>query len=229
MSQRTPLGSKDEIESTRFFSIAPGIHTRGYLLSFKFGREKTEKLSEVFEVDIVKFKHPKEVRYSGYTSLNGFVYGRMNVAVPLRFGYGRQKVLSLHQNKNDVGVSLAYTGGLVAGLMKPVYLYINMAPASSPFVDARLERYNPEIHTDRTRMLGGTGFFTGFSESQIIPGVFGKAALVFDWGSYYDDYKSMELGVMVDVFQRRLPMMAYVTNQFAFPNLYMCYYFGSRW
>lgn len=57
-----------------------------------------------------------------------------------------------------------------------------------------------------------------------------KAGLNFDWGSKDRFVKALEVGVMLDVFYRKVPI--YVNqdaNSFIKPSLYLGFHFGKRW
>ena len=220
------LHSQSE-NTSHFFSLAPTLQTNGYGMNFKWGRP-SQSAYRFYSVDISRIRHQKEFRYIGNGRYNGFVYGRKNVAIPVNFGFGKHFILGVRNSKNDIGLSWNYQIGASMVLLKPVYLYIDESPGTA-FSTEKLVRYNGESNVGLDNILGGASFFTGINQTQFVPGAYGKLALLFNWGKYYNSYHSLEIGMLVTGYARQLPLMANTGNSFIYPSLYINFNMGKFW
>jgi len=212
----------------RLFSLAPGLQTNGFGINFKWSRSAGQSRFTYFNFDLGKIKHPKEFRYMGNGRYNGFVFGRKNVTMPLRLGIGKNTILGVRNSKNDVGVAWSCQGGLSMALMKPVYLYV-VENTSSGINTEVLVKYSDETNIDISSVMGGAPFFNGFNQLQVVPGVYGKVAMLFSWGKFYSDYNVLELGFLTEAFSKKLPMMAHTSNEFIYPAFYINFNVGKLW
>jgi hypothetical protein len=216
-------------DPSHFFSIAPVLQINGYGLNMKWGHFNSTQRFSFYTFDIDRLKHQKEIRQPANMPYNGFVFGRTHIAIPISIGMGQFKTLGVRNNKNDVGVGWTYQYGLTLALLKPVYLFVDPTPNNQTNDDIELIRYEEESTFDYNSILGGASFFTGINQIKSIPGAFGKTSLVFNWGRYYNDLHSVELGVMVHGYIKRLPLMAKVKNNFVYPVFYLAVNLGKYW
>jgi len=99
----------------------------------------------------------------------------------------------------------------------------------------RIESYNEtnsEIFTDTDRIEGAGGLGKGWDELGFAPGVQGKLGLHLDWGAFDELVKAFEVGVMFDVFTKKIPLLIPLPgneNRPYFLNLYLTLQFGKRW
>ncbi|MCX6188510.1 MAG: hypothetical protein NTW54_02685 [Bacteroidetes bacterium] len=216
------------LNQTRFFSFSPSLQTNGYGVNFRWGQTSVQSKYSFYIVEFGKIKHPKEFRYVGNTRYNGFVFGRKFVAMPLKLGIGKYAVLGVRNSKNDIGVGWAYQLGASMALLKPVYLFIDEQPGMLGSHE-KLVKYNGENDIDLENILGGAPFFNGFNQIKVVPGAFGKLAMVFSWGKYYNEYHSLEIGVLTEVYSQELPLMASTQNSYIYPSFYINFNLGKVW
>ena len=98
----------------------------------------------------------------------------------------------------------------------------------------RTEKYTPENaekFATFNEIFGGAGYFKGFNELRIIPGIQANLGLFFSMGAFDKYVKAMEVGLMVDVFSKKLPIMIEtdeVSNKPYFINFYVKFVMGRR-
>ncbi len=227
----TSLVGQSEISAqnkTHFFCIAPSIQTNGFGINFKWGHASPATKTNFYSFAIDKIRHQKEFRYIGNGRYNGFVYGRKNVAIPMKFGFGKATILGVRNSKNDVGVSWAYHIGASIAMLKPVYLYVEENPGSL-IRNEKLVKYTGENTLDLENIIGGAPFFVGLHQMKFVPGAYGKLAMIFNWGKYYTDYHSLEIGFLTEIYAKELPLMASTQNSFIYPSFYLNWNLGKYW
>jgi hypothetical protein len=191
-------------------------------LNYRHGWHKSGKAQSHFETELVRVKHPKEVRRSGFSDNPvKYSFGRQNMVFFWRTGLGQTKVITERPYKNALGLNFVYTIGANVALLKPIYLdvyYPNETGFSGFLVS---EKYDPEKHKDIFRIYGNSNFFTGIGETSFRLGGHGKAGLSVEWGHFNDDYKMLEAGITLDVFGSGLPMMVNLPEKNIFVGLYI--------
>ncbi len=222
--------------------IGANLNTLGWGVTFRHGKRLTIHKKRIIEAELVGIKHPKEKRkrnniFTGITCHNAspspFVYGKQNSFYTLRAGLGRMNVLYQKAEENGVEVRFIYTGGASLGILKPYYLDIVYAANNRCYV--KHEKYNPEVPLEENnflnpnRIYGSSGFTYGLDEIKPHPGIYGKAGLNFEWASYNDLIKAVEVGAMLDVYYREAPIMTVIDNKQFFASLYIDVQMGWRW
>ena len=130
--------------------------------------------------------------------------------------------------KNDrggVSVRYFYTGGPALGILKPIY-YEVLYSSSIPFeFSIETKKFSPSIH--QSNIYGKASFFKGFDEVKVSPGASIKTGFSFEYSRQDVILHSLEAGVSLDVFSRKIPIMATTHNNFYFFNLFVSYRFGK--
>lgn len=214
-------------------------HTNGAAVGVHFGQIKTYYKTHYYQFDIGFVRHPKEFRQTitfnsgnpfARTS-NSFTYGKQNHLLLLRGGVGQKRYFSDKAKRKGVAVGIDYEVGATIGLLKPYYLHLSRLQPDG-FTDyISTERYsedNKEIFLDDTKIIGPASFFRGFDRLTAIPGLHGRVALHFSLGAFEEYIKAFEVGVMVDGFFQRVPIMVIENNTPMFINGYVSFQFGKR-
>jgi len=68
----------------------------------------------------------------------------------------------------------------------------------------------------------------GIGDSKLVPGVFARAALRFDYGRYNDLLSAIEVGVNAEYYTKVMPIMALNKEKHFFFNAYIAIMFGGR-
>jgi hypothetical protein len=215
------------------------IHTNGFALAYTVGDIRKYYLTRYKYFGIGLLKHPREYRQSVnfhngnilLKSSSSFSYGKQNNFIVLRAGVGEKRYFSEKAKRKGVAVGLSYEGGVSLGVLKPYYLIINKLEPSSGGSFTVTERYsqeNAEYFLDVSRIQGAASFFRGFDKISIVPGLHGKLGAHFSLGAFEKDVRAVELGVMFDLYFKRVPLMVLENNQPLFLNLYATLQLGKR-
>jgi hypothetical protein len=212
----------------------------GWSANAVFGNIRTYNRTNYYTVGLgFDLKHPKETAISTDFSANSvssgfkkYTYGKQNYATSLRIGYGTKRYYTEKAAKNGVGVALNFSGGANMALMVPYYLEIGVSRTDLAKVIST--KYSPETEKaflNEYQVRGKSGFTKGIKETKVIPGIYGQAALHLDWGAFDEFLRAVEIGVQLDVFARRLPILVespLVQNRPYFFNLYLSLQLGKR-
>jgi hypothetical protein len=216
---------------SREFSTNLLVHQRSIGFGITMGKILDERRTRLMEIEILNMRHPKEIRVQN-ASIQGaglFTPGKLNMLYLLRGGMGMRYKLHDKRIKNSLEVNLNLSGGPVFGFVKPIYLEILRITPDNPEGSLTIERYDPAIHSNESEIVGTASMFRGFNDMQLRMGLWGKASISLDWGDYADEIKSLELGVALDAFGSKIPILAYAENLSMFPTCFVAMHFGSRW
>jgi hypothetical protein len=206
------------------------LHTQGWGLKFSKGYHKTAFRKRMIVFEFLEMQSQKQIRTINayFTNSKSYVYGKLNSVFILRGSYGIHKLLNRKPYWGGVELRLIYLGGLDLAITKPVYLYI-LKPIS-PFgyeYSITEERYNPDEHFV-DNIFGRASFTKGFDHLSFYPGIHAKLGLDFDYGVYNSKVKSLEVGAVLDVFARPVPIMAFNDPNYFFLTFYLSINFGKR-
>lgn len=210
-----------------------GLQARsnGYGLFYEIGRMKTPLKSSVYRVDFTEIKHPKENKFQNISNpflilSNPYVYGKVNNFYQFTMGYGQQRMLGQKGNKNGVSVSAIYNGGLSLGLLKPYYVQVE-DPQSTQLKFIKYSSQDSAVFLGPS-IIGSGGFWRGWKEVKIQPGLFVKTALRFDYGRFNEVVSALELGVSAEYYTKKVTIMALQNDKPFFFQGYISLLFGRR-
>lgn len=214
-------------------------HSNGGALAFQFGKIITYYKTRYYQFDLGFLRHPKEYRQSisfqtgnPYTrTANSFTYGKQNQLIILRAGLGEKKYFSDKAKRKGVAVGVNYEIGATLGVLKPYYLHLSRLEDDG-FTDyVSTERYseeNAELFLDDTKIIGPASFFKGIDEISVVPGINARVGAHFSLGAFDKYVKAFEMGIMVDAFFKRVPIMIIENNTPVFINGYLAFQIGKR-
>jgi len=207
------------------------LYTDGYAGFYELGRLKTPVKTNLYSLEIGERKHPKEEKLTrgnswGFAIGNPYIYGKTNNFYFAKLGFGQQRLIGGKGNKNGVAVSALYGGGLSAGLLKPYYISYS-DPQTNKQQDIKYTN-NDSVFLDARTILGASGLGKGFNELQFVPGVFAKAGLRFDYGRYNETVTAIEVGVNVEAYSKKMPIILKNKQKQLFFNAYAAIDFGRR-
>lgn len=207
------------------WSIGPMLHTNGYGILYRNGVNVTGFKKRMWEFGAYITKHPKEARTVNpyYESARSFIYGKMHSLTVFSASRMWQRTLYSKGDKGGVEIRWHYTGGVLLGLYKPVYLRV----INTNDDVAVVEKYDPDKHY-LNNILGRAGLFTGFNELKPRPGLHVATGLSFDFAREDDRVMALETGVQFDAFLFAPPMMAFSTNRPYFLNFYLAFLYGKK-
>ena len=207
-------------------SFAILLNTDGFGFSYREGKRINYLNKKLFELEISTLKHPKEVKLSNpvYQTPGTFVFGKLNSVVLIRGGYGRQHEIYKKADLGGVAVRYFYTGGPVISFAKPIYYKI-LDPISPYEFQIKQEKF--DVKTLEPSMIYSKSSFTkGLNETKLLPGVFGKAGFNFEYSKQDKVIHAIELGAQIDLFPKKIPIMATASNKAVFFSLFASYRFG---
>lgn len=219
--------AQGEIDSTpkalirHEYTIGGILYSSGWGAEFSYGKMKTIKLKTLYSVDFAIVHDPKEIKISNpYSSQNSrYVYGKTHSLVNFRFTYGNLHRFYQKLDKGGIEVRGYYKIGLVLGFAKPIYYKIGS--------EQKIEKFNSAAHVSSNDIYGKASFFKGISETKVLPGVNAKSALSFEFGKKDLIINAIEGGFSVDVFPKKIEIMANEYNDFYFISLFIVGRFGK--
>ncbi len=206
------------------------LHTSGWGANLNYTKFKTVNTKRMFILDMVSMKHSKEIKIQGYVDQNSkdFVYGKLNGFFVTRVGYGMK--YTAYEKSRDKGVNIFWHWniGPSIGFLKPVYLDVVNIASNGRISTPTQEPYNPEKH-NLGNIYGRTKGIRGLAETDIIPGGFAKLGLEFEYNDDREFIRAISVGMALDVYPKKVEIMAYAENTFIFPSLYINVMIGKRY
>lgn len=208
---------------------------RGFAAGMEFGRLRSYYRTTYFQLNLGEVKHTKEQRQSpppNVRSFRPFVFGKQNNFFVARAGWGVKRYYSEKAKQKGVAVGMSYSIGPALGLLKPYYLALAYTSPDNPrdqrVLHQKYSESNAAVFLDQTRILGASPFTRGLGEISFIPG--GNASIAFhmDWGAFDEVVKALEIGLQIDAFARRVPILVSEENSQLFFNFFINLQLGKR-
>jgi len=201
------------------------LNSNGFGVSYRYGWWLDARNKKLWEGDFVTLKHPKEVRYPFlYPNSRSFIYGKLNTVFNFRVMRGHQYEMYRKVDKGGISVKYYYSAGLSAAVYKPIYYDIYIMPVGD-FYRIESRKFDPSYHP--AQYAGRSSFFKGFNEIKALPGISGRFGVSFDYSTVDAALRALEAGVVVDVFPKKIPIMATKQNNQVFLTLFVSYRFGK--
>lgn len=208
-------------------SIGVLLNSNGYGLSGRYAKRINARRKTIYELDLIGIKHPKEVKITNYYGSNkSYVFGKLNSFFNIRAGYGWQKEMFRKIDRGGISIRRYYSFGPTLGILKPVYYEIiqsNNADPNDRFLTQ--EKFNSATH--QGNIWGKASFFKGIDEISLMPGAYGRFGISFEYSRHDITLHALEAGIALDIFPKKIPIMATEKNNFAFFSLFVSYRFGK--
>ena len=214
------------------------IHGDGWGLFLNYARHRTAIDRDLFGLEIVGMKHPKEVKSFNpyYEDSRGYFYGKANALIIVRPTYGKKHQITDKIRRTGVELNYVWGIGPSLGLLKPVYLEIGIPDPDPnrgplPYVGFEIQRYDPAEH-DVQNIYGRASWFKGLGEMALYPGGFARAGLNFEYSGQTTGIKAIEVGATLDAYAVEVPIMAEiegVENKQFFLQFYLSIQFGKKY
>lgn len=202
------------------------LRTNGYGAFYELGKRRSPRYTNIYSIEITEIKHRKENKMGGAENFfsNSFIYGKEFNFYQGKLGFGQQYILGQKGNKNGVAITASLSGGLSLGFLKPYYLEVNDANG------ARTIKYADDstLFLSGGNINGGGGFVKGWNELKLKPGAFIKTALRFDFGRYNEKVQALEIGMSLDAYSQKIPIMILNDPQQLFFQGHIAFVFGGR-
>ena len=206
------------------------LRTNGYGLLYEKGHAKTRRKSNFYSIELTEIKDPKEEKTpTGFFSFsNPYIFGKINNFYQLKLGYGQQYLFGQKGNKNGIAVTGSYQGGVSLGLLRPYYLQVDDGTGNAREIKYSVDDSTAFLGTPPNVILGSGGLGRGWGEMKMKPGAYAKTALRFDWGHYNEIVSGIEIGMSVDVYSQKIPILLFAKERQVFFQGHIAIVFGRR-
>ncbi|MFC4871206.1 hypothetical protein [Negadavirga shengliensis] len=221
-AQREDAGDYDYDKEVLF-----GINknTNGGLIggiNLKIGSRIDDNLFQFFALELANVKNPKEVRYNTVLG-NSYIFGKSNYLYVIRPQYGREVLLFKKAPHQGVQISALGAIGPTLGLISPYFIEYSLSRT-----ETIRQQYDPSIHQSRFNVLGPGRLFEGIGDSEIAFGGHAKAAMSFEFGFFKSNVTGVELGYLLEGFNKEIPLMPTTENRQIFQSVYFTLFYGFR-
>lgn len=207
------------------------VQTNGITLYAQYGWIKDIYRTRLLQIDYTYNLSytDKKLKAKAQTSRD-YLFGVQNKFHAIRVSYGLMRNIADKANRNGVRLSFIFFGGVSLGLLKPYYLDIVRSSDIGPTITR--ERYSAstaDIFLNNDSILGASPIRFGLNKMEPVPGLNLRAGLNFDWGTKDAIVKSLEAGILLDAYYKRLPLLANNHNRFYQIAFYLSFHLGKRW
>jgi hypothetical protein len=203
-------------------TFAPTLNTDGYGFGFRYAKRLDGFRKSLYEIEFSYVKDEQETKISWNTSQgvgNSFVPGKINAFYTLRTGVGYQRELYQKRDRGGISIRYFYNLGPVLGILKPIYYYVIDSSGNQVPIKFQIDAIN--------NIQGKAPYFKGFSEIFVIPGAYAKFGFTFEFSKSDKSFSALETGIGVNLFVKKVPIMANNSNKFAFFSIFLSYRFGK--
>ncbi len=206
------------------FVFGAKLISDGYGVFFELGRASSVKKSILYQLELSERKDVKEDKQSNpFVNSIPFIYGKENFFYPVKLGVQQQILLGNKSNKNGVSITGNYGGGVSLGLLRPYYVQVQRGN------ELVYVKYNSADSVDfLSQPFAGPTFGKGWSEITVTPGLYGKAALRFDYGAYNEIVSAIEVGITGEFYSKKIPILTQISQKQFFFSAYFSVLFGKR-
>lgn len=214
-------------------SLGISLNSDGFGINYRYGKRINAFKKWLFETDISIVKHPKEIKIynPNFDSQKRFIFGKLNEAVALKVGFGRQQEVFSKFDKGSIAIRYFYTVGGTILLLKPVYYemvdstYINHSLNTITYYIGT-HKFNASLHKSAD-VIGKAPFKTGMNEITVIPGLYTKIGASFEFSKNDTLIRALEAGVCIEAYATKVPIMAIENNRQIFLSIFISYRWGS--
>ena len=203
------------------------LNSTGWGVGYRFGKRINYLNKRLYEIDFNNIKHPKEYKTTNpiFPNTKGFIFGKENLFVNLRAGYGFQHEMFRKIDRGGISIRRFYSFGASLGFYKPIYYELLVQVSHNAF-NIKVDKFNENIH-DPLDIYSRASFFKGFDEIKFVPGIYGKAGINFEYSKYDRLIHAVEIGLTLDAYPKKVPIMATEDNRQIFFSLFVSYRFGK--
>jgi hypothetical protein len=216
--------------------------TNGYSIAYRSGKIKTYYKSTYYHLEASLLHDSREQKQNRNIPLSfskisqSFRFGKQNHVYVLRAGKGVKRLITDKARRRGVAIGYTYEAGPSLAILRPYYLELiyNIEEDGKYYNELRVEKYTPENATkflDYNSIFGGAPGNPGWGELRVVPGLQGKLGAFFSTGAFEKFARSLEIGIMADIYMRKIPVMVEteaISSKPYFLNFYASLEFGKR-
>lgn len=205
-------------------TVGVGVHSNGWGAEYNFFNSNYKGFDGL-TFSYQNYNHLAERKNNTETITNAkMVLNKINNLYLLRAGLIKYLEIGSRKDRSNIGVGATLAGGPVIAIYKPIF--IEYSESDSSVINLREVRYNPAIHS-ANQIFDKSSFLTGIGESTSRFGLWGKASLRFDWGSYETNFKAIEIGFNVNYIPNSQDIIYSYPVQRVYSNMFVTLHFGS--
>jgi hypothetical protein len=221
-------------------ALSGRLNTSGWSGGLQFIRQQKHRNRTIYQVYFSEIKHEKEIKQQGtespYNNLgktSPFIFGKINNAYTLQFGFGKEQMIFPSLMDGNMTVSFRYLFGPSLALLKPYYLkliYVDYFP--DPVAYLKSERYsaaNDSHFMQQGNILGKDSWSKGLGEVKYIPGLFAECYFIIEPDRPKAFVKSVSIGGNIAFYSSKIEIMA---DKIAYPyqaSFFVGLSLGKRW
>ena len=207
------------------------IHSRGFGAGFKIGRIKSIHVTRNWEAEMVSLRSLKELKTINLSTYNmrAFVYGKLNYAYVLRFGYGEERRIFGKPYWGGIETRWTYEAGASLAFLKPYYYYVSIYKQLSD--GTYWEIYDEQTFDNKDQwvdVLGRSAFTKGIGETKLSPGLHASLGMSFEFGKSRTRVQAINVDAKAEYFPLGVSIMDSERNKKLFLTLMLSYNWGSR-
>lgn len=211
------------------FNVA--IHSQGLGAGFKIGKIKSINLTRNWEAEVVSLHSLKEIKTLNLSTFNmrPFVYGKLNYAYVVRFGYGEERRIFGKPYWGGIETRWTYEVGASLALLKPYYYYVAVYKQLSD--GTYWETFDEQTFDNKDQwvdVLGRSAFTKGIGETRFSPGFHASLGLSFDIAKTRTRVQAINVDVKAECFPLGVSVMDSERNKRLFITFMLSYNWGSR-
>jgi hypothetical protein len=194
-------------------------------------------IKDIFKTRLLQLEYTYVIDYrlkrqrSQAENGRGYFFGLQNRFHSIHLSYGVKRTIADKANRNGVRLSFIAFGGFSLGLLKPYY--VNILKSRDGVVEVtepvRYNGSNDSVFLNKDKIWEAAPTRYGLNQIEPVPGVHGKFGLNFDFGRKDEFVKALEAGIMLDLYYKRLNIMANDHNRFYQIAFYLSFHLGKRW
>ncbi len=236
VSQKKPTvdllrGRKGVLRYSEWAGVV-SMHTNGVALGWRKSKIEKFYLNTFQQYEMANIRHPRELSRTIDPSGSGrgvYTFGKQNTLYVLRGGKGKVKYVSDKSRSGNVGIGWMYEGGITAGILKPYYLEVYSGKDGTfERSEIKYSEETEDLFLNPAKIVKHASFLKGITETKLIPGIHGQAALHFTFRGQSTFVLDLELGAKGDLFLRNIPMMVLEHNTPYFVSLFVSVQIGKR-
>jgi len=204
------------------------IHSQGFGAGFKIGKIKSIRLTRNWIGEVVSLRSLKEIKTITISEYNSrpFVYGKLNYAYVLRFGYGEDRLIFGKPYWGGIETRWTYSAGASLALLKPYYYYvIAYQPSAS---GSYIETIEEQTFEHGVNILGRSAFTKGIAQTKVSPGLHASIGLSFDIAKTRTRAQSIDVEVKAECFPLGISIMDSERNKRLFVTFMLSYNWGTK-
>lgn len=196
----------------------------GFFLKVNNQSKKKKNLYNGLEFELVEIKHPQENKVLG---INGYKYipGKENHLFSFHLSYHWEKILFRKAAQRGVQINRIISIGPAIGLETPYFIKIRNKNGTTIQKQNDANSYGG---SGGSTIIGHTNRFSGLGRSKIVPGLFTRLGLSFEFGVTKNEVVGIQMGLQADAYLRKIIMMPKLENDSVFPASYIMIFFGER-